>query len=171
MSRGKKLSTPMPEETAPEWMKRAAARIEAAEKAEQEAQQRAAERRKTGRPSLYDPVYCDDVVAWGNLGWEIVEMAAAIGVRRQTLYDWAEKEPAFSDALARAREAAEAFHANRIRQQSALPAKETNLSAYLSYMGRRFKEWRERQEIEHNVNDTLARRLEEARKRGRGSEE
>lgn len=111
---------------------------------------------KLGRPTGYDPSMCGQVIAFGKEGMEVVEMAVKLDVARSSLYKWAEEHPDFSDALARAREASEAFHAERIRKQAGLPSKETNLSAYLSYMGRRFKDWREKQELEHEVGDGLA---------------
>lgn len=141
-------------------MKRAADRIDAAEKAEAEVkatvERKADVISKGGRPSKYEPWMCEAVVDFGKLGMEVVEFAAKLNVRRQTLYDWAGTHEEFSDALARAREAAEAFHSARIRDQAGMPSSATNLSGYLSYMGRRFKEWREKQEMEHDVSDGLA---------------
>lgn len=160
----KRASIPKPEETSkttsPDWMKRAAERIDAAEKAETElkatVERKAEVLTKGGRPSKYESWMDEAVVDFGRIGMEVVEFAVKLNVTRSTLYEWAKHHPSFSDALARAREASEAFHASRIRDQMGMPSGATNASAYLSYMGRRFKEWREKQELEHDVGDGLA---------------
>jgi len=58
---------------------------------------------RTGRPTAYKPEYCDLVVKIGKQGKSITAMANVCGVHRDTLYEWAEVHPAFSDALTRAR--------------------------------------------------------------------
>jgi hypothetical protein len=163
----KAASMPKPEETSkkssPDWMARAAERIADAEKAETELkatiERKEAVLTKGGRPSKYEPWMCDAVVDFGRIGMEVVEFAVKLNVATSTLYKWAQETPAFSDALARAREASEAFHAARIREQAGMPSGATNMASYLSYMGRRFKSWREKQEHEHEVGDGLAELL------------
>ncbi len=57
-----------------------------------------------GRPSLYDPRYCDAVIEYGSQGKSVAWMAATIGVDRTTIeIAWPEAHPEFSIALTRAR--------------------------------------------------------------------
>ena len=52
-----------------------------------------------GRPSLYDPKYCDEIVEDMAIGYSMTAFAGKIGVCRDTLQEWAAKEPEFSAAL------------------------------------------------------------------------
>lgn len=54
---------------------------------------------KMGRPSKYDPSYCDLVIEMGKEGASLAVMGSAIGVDRVTLLDWAKVHPEFSTAL------------------------------------------------------------------------
>lgn len=63
-----------------------------------------------GRPSDYDPSYCDVVRELGQQGKLTSQMAAAIGTTKRTLHDWAAAHPEFSHAFNEAREFAEAWH-------------------------------------------------------------
>lgn len=54
-----------------------------------------------GRPSKYDPAYCEQVVAHMRDGASILSFAAEIGVARSTIQEWEKQHPDFSVALAR----------------------------------------------------------------------
>lgn len=57
-----------------------------------------------GRPSEYDPTYCERVIELGKQGASVVEMACAIGVSRPTLEtNWPEAHPEFLEAFTRAK--------------------------------------------------------------------
>lgn len=56
-----------------------------------------------GRPSKYDPVYCDKIVDHCKEGASLLSFAAEIDVSRSTLNEWAEHHPEFSDAVKRAK--------------------------------------------------------------------
>ena len=62
-----------------------------------------------GRPTKYDPIYCEKVLAFGKVGMSLVEMASELNVSRANLYDWAEQNPEFSACLTRAREESQAW--------------------------------------------------------------
>jgi transposase len=57
------------------------------------------EKRPVGRPSLYDPKYCEEVVALGKIGKSIEQIAANLNVSLRVLYDWRDKHPEFLHAL------------------------------------------------------------------------
>ncbi len=96
-----------------------------------------------GRPSLYDPSYCDDVIAYGNQGMSVVEMAVAIGVCRNTLEtSWPAAHPEFLEAFTHACECSQAWweRAGRVGMI------ENNISApiWSRSMAARFpRDWRE----------------------------
>jgi transposase len=62
------------------------------------------EKRPVGRPSLYDPVYCERVIELGKIGKSVEQIAANIGVGTKTLYNWRDENPEFLHALDLAKE-------------------------------------------------------------------
>lgn len=63
------------------------------------------EPRKPGRPSDYDPSYCDGVVEFMGQGYSLTAYAGSIGVHRDTLHEWTSAHPEFSDAVKRGKAA------------------------------------------------------------------
>jgi hypothetical protein len=59
-----------------------------------------------GRPSKYDPAYCEQVVTFCAAGYSITGFAGSIGVDRDTISEWGKVHPEFSVALRRAKAAA-----------------------------------------------------------------
>lgn len=57
-----------------------------------------------GRPSKYDPKYCDLVIELGAEGLSPEAIAAKIGVNRTTMLVWAGQYPDFFTALERAKD-------------------------------------------------------------------
>lgn len=55
-----------------------------------------------GRPSEYDPSYCEKVIEWGRLGKSKAWMAASIGVTRKTLDNWCSEHEEFLHAITHA---------------------------------------------------------------------
>jgi len=68
-----------------------------------------AEKRPVGRPSLYDPKYCEEVVALGKLGKSVEQIASTLGFSLRTMYDWRESHEEFSHALTEAKEHEQAW--------------------------------------------------------------
>jgi hypothetical protein len=52
-----------------------------------------------GRPSTYTPARCDQLLKLMAEGLSITAAAGAMGVHRDTLYEWSRRHPEFSDAL------------------------------------------------------------------------
>lgn len=51
-----------------------------------------------GRPTKYDPSYCEMLITHMEKGYSFESFAAVINVHRETLYAWASTLPEFSDA-------------------------------------------------------------------------
>jgi hypothetical protein len=62
-----------------------------------------------GRPTLYDPAYCERVIEMGKQGKSLVQIAVSLGVVRQTVRNWGDEHPEFLAALTRAREESQAW--------------------------------------------------------------
>jgi hypothetical protein len=62
-----------------------------------------AEKRPVGRPSKYKPEYCDQVIEMAKEGIGPAGYAAKFEIAKQSLWDWAEQHPEFSDALSQAK--------------------------------------------------------------------
>jgi len=61
-------------------------------------------KRPVGRPSLYDPAYCERIIELGRLGKSIEQIASQIGVGTKTMYNWRDEFPEFLRALEMAKE-------------------------------------------------------------------
>lgn len=83
----------------------------------------------------------------GAEGCSVVEMAAALGVHRQTLYDWENAHPDFSDAFSHARQLCQAWWERQGRVN--LATQGFNASLWSKNMGCRFKgDWTEKTQTE-----------------------
>lgn len=56
-----------------------------------------------GRPSKYEPRFCDEVVQHMADGASLTSFAAEINVARSTINEWMDAHPEFSEACARAK--------------------------------------------------------------------
>lgn len=57
-----------------------------------------------GRPTDYDPAYCERVIELGREGKSRAEIASALDCSRTTLASWEGKHPEFLNALQRAKD-------------------------------------------------------------------
>lgn len=91
-----------------------------------------------GRPTKYFPEL-DEWVLWlGNRGYSIKQMASMMGVSHEALYQWGRDNPSFSDALARAREAAQSWW--ETIGQAALFAEKFNSFIWNKIVSSRFRQ-------------------------------
>jgi hypothetical protein len=98
---------------------------------------------KTGRPSSYLPEYCARVVEMGGQGNSPLQMAAELGVLRETLYDWAKIHPEFSTAFTRAKELSQKWWEDA--GKTGVFAEKFNAQVWKFVMSNRFKhDWAER---------------------------
>src|SRR4051794_28248464 len=68
-----------------------------------------------GRPTKYDPRYCDDIVAFCGQGYSITAFAGSIHVARSTIQEWAAAHDEFSVAVKRAKAASALWWEQRSR--------------------------------------------------------
>jgi hypothetical protein len=98
---------------------------------------------KFGAPTKYTedmPQIIVDYMAQGN---SVIQFAALVGIHKDTLYEWANKYPDFSDAFRRARILCESFWEKKYAK--ALDDKTVNSTLYKFYMSARFG-WSEKTE-------------------------
>ena len=93
---------------------------------------------KVGRPSKYDPKFCDLIVEVASRGGSMAAMAEACDVLRSNLYEWAEQHPEFLTALGRAKQAEQIFWENMGLQ--GLHADRFNAMVWKTSMQARFRE-------------------------------
>ncbi len=97
-----------------------------------------------GRPSSYDPAYCDRVLELGAQGASVVEMAHELAVTRTTLEtNWPAAHPEFMEALERARMASQVWWEKKGREN--LNVQGFSASVWSRSMAARFpRDWREK---------------------------
>lgn len=66
-------------------------------------------KKPVGRPSKYDPSYCDQAIEWGKQGYSREMIAAELDVAWTTLLGWTETNPDFQAALEKAKTLEMAF--------------------------------------------------------------
>jgi transposase len=99
-----------------------------------------------GRPTAYDPAYCDMVMEWGRQGKSKAWMAAEIGVSKQTVYDWEKAHPDFLEAITRAVTFSQQWWEDA--GQTGMVSDKFNSAVWTKNMAARFRdEWTERQEL------------------------
>lgn len=99
-----------------------------------------------GRPTAYKPEYCDDVIELGKAGKSVAQMCAHFDISRQTIDNWAEANPAFLEALNRAKVHMQA----RLEEMgfSGLTSKDFNAAVWKKTMEARFRDdYTERKEV------------------------
>lgn len=102
-----------------------------------------------GRPSKYEPSYCDAIVAHCEDGSSLSSFAASINVARSTLNEWGEQHPEFSEAIKIAKAKVAAWYDKTARNVAA----NGGGNAALCIFGlKNFDEldFRDKQEYEHS---------------------
>lgn len=95
-----------------------------------------------GRPTDYDPAFCDAVIEHGRSGKSLTWIATELGVVRQTLHNWMAAHPEFLDAMTRAKDLAQRWWEDA--GQDGLSQSGFNASVWSRSMAARFPDdWRE----------------------------
>jgi hypothetical protein len=105
-----------------------------------------------GRPSDYDPAYCDRVLELGRTGASVVEMATDIGVARATLEaNWTEAHPEFLEAFTYAKQLSQVWWERKGREN--LESQIFQASMWSRSMAARFPhDWREKTEVKQSID-------------------
>lgn len=93
---------------------------------------------KRGRPSGYQPEFCERVVEMGKEGLSIAQMAARLGVAKASIFDWANQYPDFSTALTNARTLAQSWWEDA--GKAGIFAEKFNAQVWKFIVANRFKE-------------------------------
>lgn len=104
-----------------------------------------------GRPSKYDPAFCEQVIEFGKQGYSKAEMAAALEVTRTTMDNWAAEHEEFLDAVQCASEFSLAWWEGKGRQN--LTTAGFQASLYSKAMSGRFPAEPYRERFEHTGKD------------------
>lgn len=117
-----------------------------------------------GRPSEYDPAYCERVIELGKEGMSRAEIASELNCSRTTLAAWEAAHPEFLNALQRAKDESLAWWEKQARTNLAVPG--FNAGLWKQSVAGRFpqEDYRERVQltgandgpIEHNTKLDVA---------------
>lgn len=94
--------------------------------------------RNIGRPSKYDPSYCDLVLDLGAEGKSRAQIAASLGVSRDTIHEWSRVHREFSDALRKAKDLELAWWESA--GQMNMTRQGFNATAFIFQMKNRFRD-------------------------------
>jgi transposase-like protein len=100
-----------------------------------------------GRPSKYKPAYCKRAVDFLSQGYSVTALAGHLGVARSTVFQWAEENREFSDALKTGQAAAAEFW-ERALLNNAMTGEGNATSCIFGVKNRSRDEWRDKQETE-----------------------
>lgn len=101
-----------------------------------------------GRPTKYDPAYCEKVTQFAMLGLTQQQMAAVFGVNVDTLKEWLKVHPEFSDAL----KAGGVDADGKVIKSLHTKATEGDTTAMIFWLKNRQRAtWRDRHDVESKV--------------------
>lgn len=101
-----------------------------------------------GRPSLYRPEYCEQIVEHMSDGASILSFAAKIGVSRATIDNWAKEHPEFLGALQRGKSACAAWWES-VGRNLAITGEGNAAMVIFGLKNMAADEWRDKQQHEH----------------------
>lgn len=113
-----------------------------------------------GRPTKYDPAFCDQIIELGREGASKAEMALRLGINRSTFTEWEANRADFSAAVKEAETLSQGWWEMKGRQATFGGIDGFNATSYIFQMKNRFSsDWRDKRETEHsgtlNLGDAL----------------
>ena len=103
-----------------------------------------------GRPTKYDPSFCEKVIELGRQGASKAEMALDLGIAYSTFDVWQNDKPDFSEAVKAAERLSQGWWEKQGRIATFGGCDGFNATAFIFNMKNRFKEdWRDKVEQEH----------------------
>lgn len=107
---------------------------------------------KTGRPSKYEPRFCQMVIDHMSDGASMTSFAAEIGVARSTINEWMAVHPEFSEAIKIAKAKCAAWW-ERLGRQGAQGGEVNPTLVIFGLKNMAADDWREKQELAHTSPD------------------
>ena len=115
------------------------------------------EPRSAGRPTKYDPDYCEQVLEVMGTGLSLTAFAGVVGVARSTINEWLLAHPDFAAAV-RVGQAKRVYYLERSMLDGDIGARIT--SRIFALKNADPEEWRDRRELEHSGNVTIGAMLD-----------
>jgi hypothetical protein len=103
-----------------------------------------------GRPSKYDPAFCDQVRDFLADGYSVAGFAGHIGVATSTVQLWEKEHPEFSVAVKEGRAAATLWWENRARELALGTSNGNPTTVIFGLKNRASDEWKDKTETEHS---------------------
>jgi hypothetical protein len=108
-----------------------------------------------GRPSKYDPSFCDKVIELAATGASKAEIALDLDIAYSTFDVWQNEIPEFSEAVKRAERISQGWWEKQGRLATFGGVDGFNSTSYIFNMKNRFKaDWRDKVEQEQSGNVT-----------------
>lgn len=105
-----------------------------------------------GRPSSYDPAVCERAIEILSEGYSMAGLAGKLGVAVQTVYNWADANPEFMEAVKTGQAAAAAWWEDRNRA-IAMGEPGNATSVIFGLKNRARQEWADISRTEHTGAD------------------
>ena len=105
-----------------------------------------------GRPTKYDPKFCQEAIDYMAEGFSTKAFAGHIGVSLSTVYLWKEEHPEFSEALKAAQAAGAQWWEDKLRQ-IASGGEGNATAAIFGVKNRSQEEWKDRRDLDHTSSD------------------
>jgi transcriptional regulator with XRE-family HTH domain len=114
-----------------------------------------------GRPTKYDPKYCEMLFSHMSEGYSLESFAGLIGVSRSTLYEWIENNAEFSDIAARSKAAQLRANEQLMRDLAKGKIRNGNTAA-ATFLMKNYHRWADR--IEAKIEDMTAKNIDELKR-------
>lgn len=102
--------------------------------------------RPMGRPTIYDPAFCEKIKAWGKLGKSRAWMCSQLEIGRTTMQRWEHEHEEFRLALTVSEAHAQAYWEDL--GQDNISTREFQANVWSRSMAARFpKDWREKSAV------------------------
>lgn len=111
-------------------------------------------RRPIGRPTKYDPSFCDLIIEEMGKGYSLDAASVRIGVNASSLYLWQQQHPDFSKAIEEGRRRALQWWEDRaLNVADGKPGNQQMISLALRNRSRAANGWVDTQKLEHSGPD------------------
>ena len=115
-----------------------------------------------GRPTKYDPSYCDLVVEHMATGASLTSFASSIDVCRDTVSEWCSKHEEFSAAVKRAKAKCAAWWED-VARKGAIGEDANPTLCIFGLKNMAPDDWRDKQELQHSGNLEVTKVVRELR--------